>query len=207
MEEKTMKIITLGPIAVGKTSILERIINSRFNINEKPTVGLLIKSITKLYKRKNLKITFEFCDTSGQEQFMYVLPKSYIHNSKIVLLVFDSINSLEILKNRWFSFYIDNCNIEASKFIVIANKSDTFWDNEDDIKELGRDFADEIDAPFLTCSAKSNDNIDNIFSNIQTEALRLIKEEKDKKEEDESNINFILKPENPLTLKTKKSCC
>ena len=56
----------------------------------------------------------------------------------------------------------------------------------------------------MTCSAKSNDNIDNIFSNIQTEALRLIKEEKDKKEEDEPRKNFTLKP---LTSNTKKSCC
>ena len=203
MEEKTMKIITLGPSSVGKTSIIERIINRKFDINEKPTVGFVVKSIKKFYKKKNLSITYEFFDTSGQEKFMNLLPKSYIRNSKIVLLVFDSLNTLEVLKGRWFSFYKDNCSIETSKFIVIANKSDIFGDNDEDIRELGREFADEIDAPFLTCSAKSNDNIENIFSNIQTEVQRLIKEEN---ESYESNENFYLSPAT-IQVSTQKSCC
>ncbi len=203
MKKKTMKIITLGPASVGKTSIIERIINQTFNINEKPTLGISIKSIEKFYKNKNLSITYEFCDTSGQEAYMHILPKSYIRNSKIVLLVFDSLNNLEVLKNRWFSFYKDNCSVEDSKFIVIANKSDTFGDNYKDIKELGREFADDIDAPFLICSAKSNDNTDNIFSNIQTEVLRLIKEEN---ESNKTIENFYLSPAT-IQMSPKKSCC
>ena len=204
-----MKIITLGPVSVGKTSILERIINRKFNIEEKPTLGISVKKITKLYKKKNLEITYEFCDTSGQEGYMYILPKSYIRNSQIVLLVFDSLNNLDILKNRWFSFYKDNCNIETTKFIVIANKSDTFGDNNEDIRDLGREFADEIDAPFLSCSAKSDDNIENLFSNIQTESQRLINEEKESKqskETNESNHKFYLNP-STIQMSTQKSCC
>ena len=150
-----------------------------------------------------MSITYEFFDTSGQEKFMNLLPKSYIRNSKIVLLVFDSLNTLEVLKGRWLSFYKDNCSIETSKFIVIANKSDIFGDNDEDIRELGREFADEIDAPFLTCSAKSNDNIENIFSNIQTEVQRLIKEEN---KSYESNENFYLSP-TTIQVSTQKSCC
>ena len=55
MEEKTMKIITLGPSSVGKTSIIERIINRKFDINEKPTVGFVVKSIKKFYKKKKFE--------------------------------------------------------------------------------------------------------------------------------------------------------
>ena len=47
-----MKIITLGPSSVGKTSIIERIINRKFDINERPTVGFVVKSIKKFYKTK-----------------------------------------------------------------------------------------------------------------------------------------------------------
>ena len=95
---------------------------------------------------------------------------NYIRDSHIVLLVFSDINTLNELKHRWNKFYKENINIENSTIILIGNKSDTFEDNRDEIIRLGYQFAEEIDAWLITCSAKTDDNMDNLERFIISEA-------------------------------------
>ena len=95
---KKIKIITLGASGVGKTSIINRIVRNEFNANQITTVGIEKNSIERTYKKKNLIMNLTFVDTAGQERFQYSLPKSYIRESHIVLLVFDSLETLEVIK-------------------------------------------------------------------------------------------------------------
>ena len=60
---------------------------------------------------------------------------------------------------------------------MIGNKSDLFGNNREEIVKLGDDFSQEINAHFITCSAKSADNMDNLERYIITEARRIIDEE------------------------------
>ena len=125
-------------------------------------------------------------DTAGQERYHDSLPKQYLRDSHVVLLVFSNLEDLEVLKNRWFDYYKENSNSDKSKFIVVGNKSDIFGENEEEIKRLGHDFAEDIDAFFITCSAKSKDNIDNLENHILTEIKRIIDEE-EKEKKNQSN--------------------
>ena len=174
--EKKIKIITLGESGVGKTSIIQRICKKEFHEDMASTIGFQYEEITKEYTKKNIIMKLSFIDTAGQEQYSE-LPKMYLRGCHIVLLVFSDLISLETIKNRLYDIYIDSANIEYSKFILVGNKSDTFGENKDKIKEEGMKFAENIDAFFLTCSAKSEDNIDNLENIIVTEAKRIIDEE------------------------------
>ena len=98
--------------------------------------------------------------------------------------MFDSVDSFKILKKRWYEFYKQNTNVNNPKYILIGNKSDLFGDKREEIINLGEEFSEEIDAHFITCSAKSSDNIDNLERYIITEAKRFIDEE-------EKNNNII----------------
>ena len=118
-----------------------------------------------------------FCETPGQEILESCVAVNYIRDSHIVLLVFSDINTLNELKHRWNKFYKKNINIENSRIILIGNKSDTFGDNRDEIIRLGDQFAEEIDAWLITCSAKTGDNMDNVERFIISEAKRFIDEE------------------------------
>lgn len=72
-------------------------------------------------------------------------------------------------------FYKENVNIKKNKFIVVGNKRDEFGHNRKEIRNLGKKFAEEINNSFfMTCSAKNEDNIDNLIDYIGTEAKRLI---------------------------------
>ena len=112
------------------------------------------------------------------------MPKQYIRDCHIVLLVFSDLDSLNNLIKRWFRFYKENCNIDNSKFILIGNKSDTFGDDKKEIEKQGNKFAEEIDAQFLMCSTNSEDNKDNLDRYITTEAKRYIDNEEKNKNDD-----------------------
>ena len=176
MEEKTINIITLGESGVGKTSILNRIVYKKFNEYETTTMGNQPIILKRKYEKKKLNMILKFLDTAGQERYIS-LPKSYIRDSHIVLLVFDSINTLNVIKERWYKYYKENANINNSRFILIGNKSDLFEDKREEIMREGDKFSEEIDAHFMTCSAKNADNIDNLERYIITEAKRFIDDE------------------------------
>ena len=203
-----INVITLGASGVGKTSIIKRIKDGTFNDKIIATVGLDSFCIIRKYEKKNLSIYLNFHDTMGQEDFHGLLPPQYIRNSPIVLLVFSSIDTLNDLIIRWYKYYKDNTNIDNSKFILIGNKSDSFGDKRDEIVKKGEEFADEINALFMTCSAKSSDNMDNLERFILKEAKRFIDELEKKininneRTSKNKNINLNDKKEH----KKKKGC-
>ena len=200
---KNINVITLGNSFVGKTSIIKRIKDGQFEENVKATISIDYFTIKRLYDKKNLIISLNFRDTSGYEMYQYILPKQYIHDSHIVLLVFDSIETLNDLIKRWYNFYKENANIDNSRFILVGNKSDIFGNERELLKKYAKEFADEIDAHFITCSAKSADHIDNLESFILREAKRFIdEEEKQIKKDLDSEAKSI-----QLSKKRKKHKC
>ena len=119
-------------------------------------------------------IFLNFKDTAGQELFQNSIPVQYIRNSHIVLLVFSDIDSLNNLKDRWYSFFKQNANIDNSRFILVGNKSDIFGNEKEEILREGQKFAEEINAHFIICSAKSEDKMDNLERFITSEAKNFI---------------------------------
>ena len=172
--EVNINIITLGDPFVGKTSIIKRIKDGTFNEHVNATVGVRLFIIKKKYEKKDIMISLNFKDTAGQELFQNSIPVQYIRNSHIVLLVFSDIDSLNNLKDRWYSFFKQNANIDNSRFILVGNKSDIFGNEKEEILREGQKFAEEINAHFIICSAKSEDNMDNLERFITSEAKNFI---------------------------------
>ena len=206
MEE--ISIITLGESAVGKTSIINRIIYKNYE-EMIPTISMELLTLTKDYKKKNFhQIKYQFWDTAGAERYNS-LTMNYIRDKDIVLLVFCDLETFEVLVKRWYKFIKKNSDISRTKFIVVANKSDTFGDNYEDIRLKGKEFAREINAFFITCSAKSKENIDNLEDHIEYEAIKIIEQrEEKKKEESEFKDNNEKKTINRKELeKNNPLCC
>ena len=209
-KEVEINVITLGDTAVGKTSIINWIKDGIFRETYKATIGLDFFKIKRKYEKKNIMISLNFIDTTGQEQYQKTLPLNYIRNSHVVILVFSDFDNLNSLKRRWYSFYKENSNIDNSRFILIGNKSDLFGDNRDEIIKQGTAFAEEIDAHFYTCSVKSADNMDNLERYITTEAKRFIDEEENRPKR--YSVKYKLNNDNNFTngnrrAPTKKKCC
>jgi len=207
----TINIITLGACGVGKTSIINRIKDGTFRDHYKATVGLDYFIITRKYEKKNIIMLLQFNDTTGLEQFQNIIPIQYIRDSHIVLLVFSNIETLNDIRKRWYIFYKKNSNTENSRFILIGNKSDIFGDEKAEILKQGQEFADEIDAHFIICSAKSADNMDNVENYIISKAKRFIDENEKIKTNDNKKMKLAYDSEyilnDPKNQEQKSNCC
>ena len=182
MDKKELKVITLGDSGVGKTSIINTIKERDNNFSKSDKKGNYI--IKRKYEKKNIIISLNLIDSDCNQNNEKNIPKQYIRDSHIVLLVFCDIKTLNHLKNNLYTYYIDNVDNENSRFILIGNKSDTFGDDKKEIEKQGNKFAEEIDAQFLMCSTNSEDNKDNLDRYITTEAKRYIDNEEKNKNDD-----------------------
>ena len=176
--EKVVKVnvMTIGSSGVGKSSIIKRIKDGVFDEFTQTTIGMGYSTINRKYEQKNLTICINFLDTMGLENYQDIIPPQHIRNSQIALLVFDSLKTLDDLIEKWYRFLKENNNNNSLRFILVGNKSDIFDDEKEEIIKNGEKFAEEINAQFITCSAKSKDNMDNLERFIINEAKGLIDE-------------------------------
>ena len=176
--EKVVKIsvMTLGSSGVGKSSIIKRIKDGVFDEYTQTTIGMGYSTINRKYEKKNLTICLNFLDTMGLENYQDIIPPQHVRNSQIALLVFDSVKTLNDLIEKWYQLLKENASTNSLRFILVGNKSDIFEDERNEIIKKGEKFAEEINAQFITCSAKSADNMDNLERFIINEAKELIDE-------------------------------
>jgi Ras-related protein Rab-6A len=149
------KIIFVGDASTGKTSIINRIIDNPFNDNYEVSIGIDFMSKNIRFRGQNIKI--QIWDSAGQEKYKGLIP-SYVRNSSIVFIVYDVSNrsSFDNVPN-WISFVK---NIEKTKMILVGNKTDL--QREVQTNE-GEELSKNEEMLFFECSAKSNDNIKNLF--------------------------------------------
>ena len=95
------KLILIGDINVGKTSIVKRFIFNEFKDNNKTNICDFYTKTIKLNNNQDFK--FKIWDTYGQEKFRS-LDKVFYHDCVIAILVYDitSKESFENIKNYWW---------------------------------------------------------------------------------------------------------
>lgn len=153
------KIIFVGDAGVGKTSIINRIVDNPFNETYEMSIGVDFMSKNLRYRGQNIKL--HLWDSAGQEKYKGLIP-SYVRNSSIVFVVYD-ISSKESFKNvpSWISFIK---SIESTTIVLCGNKTDLTTREVE--KSEGKKFAEKEGFPFFEVSAKTNDNIKFMFYSV-----------------------------------------
>ena len=175
------KLITLGDSGVGKTSILKRFVNQKFDEDMISTIGFGFSS--KLITLKNgSKIKFKLVDTAGQENFRS-LNNSYLKNAEGIFFIF-SHNSRKSFEN--ITYWIDSIkeniqeinNFKNFPAFLIGNKSDLEHKINDEEIE---DFSKENNfSGYIETSAKENINIDKIFQEMGETLIKIYGYKKNK---------------------------
>ena len=113
-------IVLLGNVAVGKTSIFNRLSLDVFSEMHLTTLGNFSTKYYVKYKGINYQLTFH--DPAGQETFKAVT-KSILRNIDGVLFIFDLTNkqSFDDLES-WYDFYKEEKEIVVG--LLIGNKCD-----------------------------------------------------------------------------------
>jgi len=158
----TFKILMIGDSNVGKSSILLKYTHDDFNNEHLTTIGLDFH--VKYLKLNDKNIKLQLWDTAGQERFRSIIT-SYFRDAQGILVVYDVTNkiSFENVEN-WIKDINDNCKNNNNIFLV-ANKIDL---NRIISEEEGNKLAQKYNLLYYECSAKTGENIQNIYYNIST---------------------------------------
>ena len=182
------KLIMLGDVAVGKTSIVTRFVDNEFKSTYHCTVGVeyKVKSL-KLdpYTNVNLKIW----DTCGEEKYR-TITRQYYRDTNGVVLVFDLTNKNSFDKLSVWLNDIKEYGSNDTCIILVGNKSDV-QDRKLSLFEEGKKLAMNYKMPYIEVSAKTGTNVLAMFENITKKMIDNISTKKD-------NEDMI--PKNKITL-------
>ena len=204
-----LKYVIIGDSGVGKSNILLQYINGKFSDDFKATVGVE-------FGAKNIEINsriyrIQIWDTAGQENFRSIA-RAYYKNSICACIVYDITN-----RNSFNSVqsWIDDCTKQTPKSILlllIGNKND-LNDKREVQYEEGAEFAKKRNMIFLETSAKTGNNIDNIFERSVKQIDQNILDNKYDLDNENCGIrkglrteSFVLSVEKSKE-KKKKKCC
>jgi len=153
------KFIVIGDAACGKSCLLSRFVENKWKPNTTHTIGVEFGS--KMLDVGDRQIKLQIWDTAGQERFRSVA-RSYYRNAAGCILVYD-ISSRESYNN--ISVWLNEARAEAMPdivFILVGNKIDLQDERKVSYLEASR-FAQENGLLFLETSAKSGDNVEDVF--------------------------------------------
>ena len=116
------KVIMIGDLAVGKTSILNRFIKNEFNNSYTSTIGVEFSAKNIIIDNIN-ECRLKIWDTSGEERFRSIT-KQYFKDTQGAFLIFDLTKKSTFDKlNVWLEDLNDNAPEDVS-IILVGNKMD-----------------------------------------------------------------------------------
>ena len=170
---KEIKVILLGDTGVGKTSIINRYINNKFDPDNDSTLSSSFS--TKEVIKNDVLYRLNLWDTIGQEKYN-AITNILIKGSNIVILVYsvDSFSSFENI-DFWYNSVKDILQEDKYILAIVGNKSDLINEDESIVsEEEARNFAKGKNAYFKLISAKEDqDGINSLLDILLEELLRL----------------------------------
>ena len=156
------RVVLIGDPSVGKTSILSRLVDHRFNQNEQSTVGANFQ----LYVREmaDLRLEMQIWDTAGQEKFRALGP-IYYRNSVAAVAVFSLDNSESFEHLKWWLEQFTNAAGTNVVIAIAANKAD-IEDAQQDTLQKAEQYAKEKEYLFMKTSAKTGQGVNELFGEL-----------------------------------------
>ena len=163
------KLIFLGDQGTGKSSILNRFVEDKFDSNSQATIGVDFQS--KNIQIDNQDIHLLLYDTAGQEKFRSLIPM-YTREANIIILVYDITRKDSFLHIPSWINELTNVKIEDIIFVLVGNKIDL--NNERNVSfEEGKKYAEDNNFIFEEVSAKTGENFPELFYNKLFEQINI----------------------------------
>ncbi|XP_059641382.1 ras-related protein RHN1-like isoform X2 [Cornus florida] len=155
-------------MGTGKTSLVLRFVKGQFFEHQEPTIGAAF--FTQILSLSEATVKFDIWDTAGQERYHSLAPM-YYRGAAAAVVVYD-ISSMDtfIRAKKWVQELKKQGNLHLVMALV-ANKSDLEPNREVETEE-GEQFSQENGMFFIETSARSSQNINELFYEI---AKRLAK--------------------------------
>ena len=159
---QSTKVVLTGSYGVGKTSLFNQFLSKKFNESYLTTIG--VKVDKKVIQVNGHSITILLWDIAG-EQNQEKIPSSYFLGASSIIFVIDLTRPstyINLKKNvKYLKAIIPNAQLK-----VVANKKDLV--KEQELQKMIQEIGYPID---LVTSAKTGENVDELFRTIGLETL------------------------------------
>ena len=198
-----IKILTLGDTSVGKSSIVLRFTEEKFDDNQFSTIGIDFK--TKFIKRGDSSVKVLIWDTAGQEKFQNIA-RQYYKGANGVLLIYDIGNRKSFQRiDFWLKELKDNNRLEELFICLVGNKID-MEDKREITREEGQKYAKDNNIIFFEVSAKTGDGINLLFDKVINGSMEKVFSVIEKDEgDDKVRLSSIF--EKGYIKEKNKKCC
>jgi Ras-related protein Rab-5C len=168
-EEKTKiieaKIVLLGDVSVGKTSIASRYCKNSFNEHHINTIGGAYQQ-QKVVLGNGSMVKLHIWDTSGQERFR-AMTNLYYRDAQVAILTYDITNESSFSS---IEFWIQELKykVENENMILclVGNKCDVNSNERKITTQKGKNFAQDNNMIFFETSAKTGEGVKDLFVTI-----------------------------------------
>ncbi|XP_060695155.1 EF-hand calcium-binding domain-containing protein 4A [Hemiscyllium ocellatum] len=191
--DRIFKVVFVGNSGVGKSSFIHRFCNDRFLSEINPTIGIdfQVKSLVV----DKIRVALQLWDTAGQERFRSIT-KQYFRKADGVLVVYDVTSETSFTAVRNWMISVQEGMDERAAICLLGNKVDAVDREPRQVsKTEGERLAEEYNAVFYECSAKSGYNVMEPLMHV----ARLLSEQEDKQREDALHLDD--------DCSKKKGCC
>ncbi|CEO96577.1 hypothetical protein PBRA_005186 [Plasmodiophora brassicae] len=178
--EQTKKLVIkvgmIGDSQTGKTSLMVKYVEGRFDEDYIQTLG--VNFMEKTINLRNLEITFSIWDLGGQQEYLHMLP--LVCNDAVALLfMFDLCRKSTLTAVKEWYRQARKLNKSAVPFLI-GTKYDVFakasMETKEDITKQylqARKFAKAMKAPLIFCSASHAINVKKIYKIIISKVFEL----------------------------------
>ena len=144
-----------------------RFTDDSFTANHLTTIGIDFK--IKIVKLKEKLIKLQIWDTAGQERFR-TITKTYYKGAHGIILTYDVTdqNSFKNIRN-WIKQIEANAQTNVCK-VLVGNKCDK--PDRAVSEEEGKKLAEDFNMSFFEASAKTNQNVKEVFDFLTEEILK-----------------------------------
>merc|ERR1712226_547920 len=159
------KLLLIGDSGVGKSCLLLRFADDTYSESYISTIGVDFKIRTIEHDGKTIKL--QIWDTAGQERFR-TITSSYYRGAHGIIVVYDVTDQDSFDNVKQWLQEIERYAGENVKKLLVGNKSDLTQRKQVDFT-TAKEYASQLEIPFLETSAKANTNVEQAFITMASE--------------------------------------
>eukprot|EP00299_Pterocystis_sp_00344_P002352 c12665_g1_i1.p1 GENE.c12665_g1_i1~~c12665_g1_i1.p1 ORF type:complete len:213 (+),score=36.50 c12665_g1_i1:48-641(+) len=156
------KLVLLGDMAVGKSSLVVRFVKGQFFDYQESTIGAAF--LTHTITVDDVAVKFDIWDTAGQERYQALAPM-YYRGASAAVVVYDITNDESFHRAKKWIKELQRHGIPNIVIALAGNKYDLNSKRKVETEEA-QAYADENGIFFLETSAKTAYNVQEIFLGI-----------------------------------------
>lgn len=203
MSINTYKVVVVGASSVGKTAIVQRLIEGTFSVESQSTIGVEFRTYPMKIGDETIKLNI--WDTAGQEKFRSV-SKAYFRNAVGAVLCF-ALNDRQSFEDLdgWINDLHQLCATN-SVILLVGNKSDLV-ENRKIMQSEAEAFAERHNLVYLESSALDGANITETFVRLSNAVHEKVKKGEIRGHFQANNPPLILNQTKTNDQAAGSSCC